>query len=166
VRQSRGVMHLNMLLNPKVFVVVFIMFVIAYIIFIEEEGGFTKDFLRFGPSETRFLGITLNTWPRVIALYTIGFLIAIVTTYYDTAIKNHLHSYIWNKAIKKIPFSSTWTHASVILEPFFDEVLMIVQFFTTMTMQLQFLVPQFLGHFLVNVPFALQRLAGKRFAAA
>jgi len=80
-------------------------------------------------------------------------------------VDNHIHSYIWNKAIKKVPFSKMWTHIIVFLEPFFDEILAIIQFFTTMTMQLQFLVPQFIGHFIADVPFTLHTLSTKKFSS-
>jgi hypothetical protein len=154
------------LMNPKIAVLIFVVFLISYIAFIDEEGGFSKNFLSFGPSQTRFLGIKMDSWPKVISVYCIGFLAAIMTTYYDTVVDNHIHSYIWNKAIKKVPFSKMWTHIIVFLEPFFDEILAIIQFFTTMTMQLQFLIPQFIGHFIADVPFTLQTLASKKFSSA
>lgn len=154
------------LMNPKVAVLIFIVFLIAYITFIDEEGGFSKNFLNFGPSETRFLGIKVDSWPKVISVYFLGFLAAVMTTYYETIVENHVHSYIWNKAIKKVPFSRIWTHIIVFLEPFFDEILSVIQFFTTMTMQLQFLIPQFIGHFIADVPFTLQILMTKKFSQA
>jgi hypothetical protein len=35
-----------------------------------------------------------------------------------------------------------------------------------MTMQLQFLIPQFIGHFLADAPFTLQTLGSKIFTQA
>jgi len=154
------------LMNPKVAVIIFLAFLISYIAFIDEEGGFSKNFLNFGPSQTRFLGMKMDSWPKVISVYCIGFIAAVMTTYYDSVVETNIHSYISNKAIKKVPFSKMWTHIIVFLEPFFDEILAIIEFFTTMTMQLQFLVPQFIGHFIANVPFTLQTLASKKFSSA
>ena len=154
------------LMNPKVVVLIFIIFLISYIAFIDEEGGFSKNFLNFGPTDTRFLGMKMDSWPKVISVYCIGFFAAVMTSYYDTVVDNHIHSYIWNKAVKRVPFSRFWTHIIVFLEPFFDEILAIIQFFTTMTMQLQFLIPQFIGHFLADAPFTLQILGSKKFTEA
>lgn len=154
--------------SPKVALIVFTLFLVGYIVFIDEEGGFTKSFLHFGPgisddTTTKFMGIKLDSWHKVILLYFVSFFSALLTAYYDTIMKNQLHSYLWNHAIRRVPFSKSWTYAIVLMEPFFFQVLAIVQFFTSMTMQLQFIVPQFLGDFIASVPFTLQRMGDKRF---
>jgi len=146
-----------------VVVILFTIFLAGYIFFIDEEGGFSSDFLKFGPSKSKFLGATIDTWHKVIIMYIVGFVAAVMTTYYRTIMNNNIHGYIWNRAIKSIPFSKRWTYIIVLLEPFLYQVLEIIQFFTTLTMQLQFIIPQFLGGFLADIPFVVQRLGTLRF---
>jgi hypothetical protein len=155
-------------MSPKVALFIFIFFIIGYIVFIDEEGGFSEQFLHFGPgtteaNTTKFLGIKLDSWNKVALLYVVGFFASMLTTYYQTVMGQNIHSYIWNRAIKSIPYSRTWTYAIVILEPLFYQILSIVQFFTNMTLQLQFILPQFLGSYLADVPFTLKLLGEKRF---
>ena len=150
-------------MSPKVALIIFTLFLVGYIAFIDEEGGFTQDFLKWGPSNTRFLGVKLDSWHKVIMMYLVGFTSALMTTYYRTVMSNNIHSYIWNRALESVPYSKTWTYIIVMLEPFFYQVLEIIQFFTTLTMQFQFIVPQFVGGFLADIPFTLQRLGEKRF---
>jgi hypothetical protein len=155
-------------MSPKIALFIFIIFIIGYIIFIDVEGGFTEQFLHFGPgttdkNTTKFLGIKLDSWSKVAMLYVVGFFAAMLTTYYQTVMGQNIHSYIWNRAIKSVPYSRTWTYAVVILEPLFYQILSIIQFFTNMTLQMQFILPQFLGSYLADVPFTLKLLGEKRF---
>jgi hypothetical protein len=155
-------------MSPKVALIIFTLFLVAYIVFIDEEGGFSQSFLHFGPgtdakTTTNFLGIKLDSWSKVGVLYVVSFLSALLTTYYQTVMSNNIHSYIWNRALKSVPYSRTWTYIVVLMEPFFYQILSVIQFFTNMTMQLQFILPQFLGSLIADVPFTLQRLGEKRF---
>lgn len=155
-------------MSPKVAVIIFTLFLVSYITFIDEEGGFKGNFLHFGPGTdeknmTSFLGVKLDTWTKVILLYVVSFLASLMTSYYQTVMSNNIHSYIWNRALKSVPYSRTWTYAIVMLEPFFYQVLSIIQFFTNMTLQLQFIIPSFIGSLIADVPFTLQRLGEKRF---
>jgi hypothetical protein len=159
---------LEFFLSPKVALVIFTLFLVGYITFIAEEGGFTKSFLHFGPgtdkdNTTTFIGIRLDSWTKVGTLYAISFLSALLTSYYQTVMGDNLHSYIWNKAIDTVPYSKTWTYIVVLIEPFFYQILGIIQFFTNMTMQLQFILPQFVGSLIAETPFVLRRLGEKRF---
>lgn len=159
---------LEFFMSPKVALIVFTLFLVAYLIFIDEEGGFGESFLHFGPgkdeaSTTKFLGIKLDNWTKVILLYIVGFFSSLMTSYYQTVMSNNIHSYIWNRALTSVPYSKTWTYIIVMMEPFFYQILSIIQFFTNMTMQLQFIIPQFVGSFIADIPFTLQRLGEKRF---
>jgi hypothetical protein len=157
------------LANPKIILFLSMLFFISYISFICAEGGFSKQFLHFGPGTSDqntalFLGLTLDTWPRVIVMYFAGFFSSLMQNYYSSAMQNNLYSYVWNRAIKEVPFSKRWTYVIIVLEPFFYQLLYIIGFFTSLTMQLQFIIPQFIGSFIIDVPFSLQRLADKKFA--
>jgi hypothetical protein len=155
-------------LSPKVALFIFTIFIISYLIFLDEEGAFNEKFLHFGPgtnakNTTTFMGIKVDTWPKTIMLYMVGFFSALLTTYYQTVMGQNLHSYIYNKAIDTIPFSKTWTYAVIILEPFFYQVLQIVGFFANLTLQIQFIIPQFIGSYIADVPFTIRMLGDKRF---
>jgi hypothetical protein len=159
---------LEFFMSPKVALIVFTLFLVAYIVFIDEEGGFTGKFLHFGPgtdasNTTSFMNIKLDTWNKVGLLYAVSFFAALLTTYYQSVMSNNIHSYIWNRALTSIPYSKTWTYAIVMMEPFFYQILSVVQFFTSLTMQFQFILPQFLGSLIADLPFTLKRLGEKRF---
>jgi hypothetical protein len=138
-------------------------------LFIGLEGGFSQKFFQFGPGKTpettaEFIGIKIDTWSKVIIMYVIGFLTSIIIQYYHTIMNDNLRSYIWNKAIKHIPYTKSWTYIVVILEPILLQLLQIIQLFTTLTMQFQFIIPEFLGSFIAELPFTLRILGTKSFA--
>lgn len=158
----------NLLSSPKSILIISGIYLTGYMFFIGMEGGFTSQFLHFGPgtdstNTTAFLGIVLNSWKKVVAMYFVSFLSSLMNTYYMYAMSNNLHSYIWNRAIPKVPFSKKWTYVVILAEPFIMEILTITQFFTNLTMQLQFIIPQFIGSMIIEVPFTIQRLREKEY---
>uniref|UniRef100_A0A6C0JZC1 Uncharacterized protein n=1 Tax=viral metagenome TaxID=1070528 RepID=A0A6C0JZC1_9ZZZZ len=157
--------------NPKVALCIFVVFLVSYVIFLDEEGAFSESFLHFGPGTseknmTTFFNIKLDTWSKVGILYVVGFISSMLTTYYNTVIDQNIDSYIWNRAIKKVPYSKTWTYFIVILEPIFFQLLEIIQLFEVLTLQLQFIIPQFIGAYIAEVPFTIQMLSTKKFQYA
>ena len=151
----------NFLSNPKTILGISLLFFTVYIIFIWEEGGFSQQFLHFGPgtsdeNTTQFLGIVLDTWPKVGLMYLAGFISSLMSTYYMYAMQNNLHSYIWNRAITEVPFSKRWTYVVIISEPFFYQILGIISFFTSLTLQVQFIIPQFIGSLIVEIPLRIK----------
>jgi hypothetical protein len=154
--------------SPKTILGISGIYLTLYIVFIGKEGGFTTQFLHFGPgtddsNTTTFIGIRLDSWQRVVLMYCVSFVSAVMNTYYLYAMTNNLHSYIWNRAVPKVPFSKKWTYIVVLAEPFIMQVLQVTQFFTTLTMQLQFIIPQFIGSTLIEIPFTIQRLREKEY---
>ena len=113
----------------------------GYILFLAEKNAFSDGFLKFGPDEkVSFLGMKINTWTRVIMLYTLGFLTSILTSYYQTVMYDFIHSKLWNPAyLKKIQISKQWATIIVSFEPILYWILSIIQFFITLTVKLQFL---------------------------
>ena len=159
------------LASPKCILGISTVFLSGYTAFIVVEGGFTSQFIHFGPgtdatNTASFMGIVLDTWDRVILMYFVSFLSSLMNTYYVYAMTNNLHSYIWNRAVPKVPFSRKWTYVVTLAEPFILQVLTITQFFTNLTMQLQFIIPQFVGSFIIEVPFSIQRLREKEYEFA
>ena len=158
----------DFLSSPKTILGISAIYLSGYIIFISIEGGFSNQFLHFGPgtdvtNTTTFIGIVLDTWPKVILMYFISFLSSVMNTYYLYAMTNNLHSYIWNRAVPNVPFSRRWTYIVTLAEPFIMQVLTITTFFTNLTMQLQFIVPQFIGGIIIEIPFTIQRLREKKY---
>ena len=153
----------NFISSPKTVLGVSTIFLSGYVTFIAVEGGFSSDFIHFGPGSTTFLGIVLDTWEKVILLYFVSFLSSMMNTYYTYAMTNNLHSYIWNRAVDTVPFSKRWTYVVTLAEPFIIQILVVTQFFTNLTMQLQFILPQFLGSIIIEVPFSIERLREKKY---
>jgi hypothetical protein len=158
----------DFLSSPKTILMFSAIYLTGYITFIGREGGFTSQFLHFGPgtnasNTTTFVGIVLDTWQKVILMYFVSFLSSIMNTYYLYAMTNNLHSYIWNRAVPKVPFSKRWTYIVILAEPFILQVLTVTQFFTNLTMQLQFIIPQFIGSMIIEIPFTIQRLREKEY---
>jgi hypothetical protein len=156
---------LSALLDPKIVLVVFTLFLVGYIVFIDLEGGFSQQFLQFGPSQGTFLAIKMDTWAKVGTLYAVGFLAALLTNYYKWTMANNIHTFVYNRAIKKVPYSRFWVYIINLMEPLLNQILTIIQFFTTLTMQLQFILPQFLGALLSEIPFTIHILGGKTYAS-
>lgn len=155
-------------MSPKVVLVLFTFFLVGYIVFLDVEGGFSESFLHFGPgtnasNTATFLGVKMDSWTKVGTMYAIGFFTALMTTYYQWVMGYNIHSYIYNRAISKVPYSRFWSYLSVMLEPFFNQILMVIQFFTTLTLQLQFILPQFVGSLVADMPFTLKRLGEKKY---
>jgi len=154
--------------SPKTILGVSSIYLIIYVSFIAKEGGFSTQFLHFGPginesNTASFIGIKLDTWEKVCIMYFISFISAIMNNYYLYAMTNNLHSYIWNRAVPKVPFSKRWTYIVILAEPLLMEILNITSFFTTLTLQLQFIIPQFVGATLIEIPFTIQRLHEKEY---
>lgn len=154
---------------PNIAFVIFVLFLLIYLIFLDEEGAFTKKFLHFGPGTDEkdmptFLGMKLDSWRKVIIVYIMTFVAALLQSYYQNVVGLGMHAYIWNPQIKLVPFSKFWTYAIVNLEPFIYFFLNIIRFFTTLTMQLQFMIPNFIGTYIAEVPFAVRWLNKKKFS--
>jgi len=151
--------------NIKVSFFIFIVFIIAYLIILDEEGAFKNKFLRFGPSEdTKFLNMKLDTWNKVILVYIIGLLSSFLTSYYNNVSYDFIHSYIWNPAYnKKIKMTKEWTQLIVILEPLMYWILEILNLFITFTMELQYIVPKFIGTRLIDIPYAMFKINQKKY---
>jgi hypothetical protein len=161
-------MIVDYLSKPSVVLIIFILFLIGYLIFMDVEGGFSKKFLRFGPgttdeNTTKFIGIKIDSWSKVITLYAISFLTSLMISYYDVIIYNNIHRYVWNPAITHIPYSKFWTYTAILSQPLFNQLLLIIQFYMALTLQLQFIIPQFMGEFIAQLPFSLQTLGRKTY---
>ncbi len=108
--------------------------------------------------------MTLDSWDKVILVYVIGFFSSLLTTYYSTVSYDFIHSFIWNPAYTKtIPVSKWWTSLIVTLEPILYWTLGILNFFINLTMELQYIIPKFIGNMIVNVPYGLYKVNQKKY---
>ncbi len=154
------------LFDPNIALIVFLIIAVGYLIFLDKEGVFQKKFLHFGPSpDTRFFHFTIDTWGKVIAVYLISFISAISVSYYTNITSSYVSGVLLNPAYKDtIKRSEFWSKVIVVLDPIITWIMTSLQFFITLTMQLQFMIPQFLGHILIAIPTNLKQLSLKKFS--
>ena len=150
--------------EPRMAFCLFVFFMVGYMLFLDEEGAF-NNFFGFGPDPSiRFLGMSLDTWNKVLLVYAVGFISSLLQGYYSTVMFDFIHSKLWNPAYqKRIPVSKRWAQTIVTMEPLLDWMLDIVQFFITMTMRFQFILPQLLGQIIVDLPYGLMKIEENKF---
>ena len=155
----------DLLFEPRIALIIFVFFMIGYLIILDYEGTFQEKFLHFGPSEdTKFLNMKIDTWEKVIVMYILAFATSLLTSYYSTVMYDFIHSKIYNPAFtKKIDIPKNWVKAIVILDPILYWFLEIIQFFISLTLQLQFLVPQLIGTAIIDVAYGLFKVSKNKF---
>ena len=156
---------LKIFFEPRIAFSIFVIFIVAYLIILDEEGAFAEKFLNFGPSEdSEYLTMKINTWPRVISVYVVAFLSTFLSTYYNNVSHNFIHDYIWNPAYtKEIELSRTWTSIVVTVEPLLYWILTILSFFVNLTYELQYIIPRFIGNLLIQIPYGLYKVNQKKY---
>ena len=152
--------------DPRFALIVFIVILIGYLVFLDKENAFQNKFLRFGPSpDTKFLNIKLDSWNKVISVYAIALLSALSTAYYTSVSSSYISGVLLNPAYKdKIAQSKFWSKLLVTIDPLMSWVMQLFQLFATLTLELQYMLPQLLGHLVILIPTNLQSLEEKRFS--
>lgn len=161
---------IDFLNNPKVVIISLFIFVLIFFLtdgFIE---GFKKDFFTFGPTHDKdgkpvtFMGIELNSWKNVIITYIILFFTTIMSKYYDIS-SNKIKLIIYNSSSlgQLIPLSKKWTHILIATEPLIYYLIYIIRFYATATLQIQYILPQLIGTYFINIPYIVHWLRGKEF---
>jgi len=155
----------EILFEPRIAFIIFVFFMIGYLILLDYEGTFKNKFLNFGPSEdTKFLNMNIDSWEKVFIMYFLAFATSLLTSYYSTVMYDFIHSKIYNPAYKdKINISKNWVKAIVILDPILYWILGIIQFFISLTMQLQFLIPQLIGTAIIDIAYGLFKVSENKF---
>ena len=143
---------------------IFLIGLLVLLVILDLEGAF-DDFMKFGPDDdAHFLKIKLDTWPKVIIVYMISFLCAILQQYYSMVInKGFISSHILNPKFVKMQTNKERAKFIIYLYPICLWALNIVTFFVTLTMKLQFLIPYLLGSMVVNYNFLMYQLSKKIF---
>lgn len=143
---------------------IFLFGLMIILVILDTQGAFV-DFTKFGPDENaHFLKIKLDTWPKVIIVYIISFLCAVLQQYYVMIIgKGFISSRILNPEFIKMQTNKKKSEFIIYLYPFCMWSLNIVTFFVTLTMKLQFLLPYLLGSIVVNYSYLINELNKKSF---
>ena len=155
--------------NPKAVLLITLIFLLIFFLTTGLTTGFGNNFLSFGPTNdeitgkpSMFMGIKLDSWPLVGLVYVIIFVSAILQLYYFNVFTS-LQVYVWNPAVKYVPYSKFWTYLVLLANPVIKIILFIIQFYATATIQLQYIIPQIIAGCLINIPFSLKWLNGKKF---
>jgi hypothetical protein len=161
---------LSFLSQPSTALLTILFFLVGFFLAEGLYFGFGNNFLSFGPTNdttgepTKFMGISLKSWTDVSIAYVIIFISTLLQSYYGWIVGNDISSYIFNPAVKQIPYDKFWTYLILTINPVIKTMLFVINFFATATLQMQFIIPQFLANYLANLPFTLSWLNKKKFA--
>lgn len=161
---------MSFLNNPYIAVILFIVFLVGFFVYLDIEGAFANGFLHFGPGDDRantttFMGIKLDSWTKVITLYTLCFFTGVLSSYYDNTVKNTLFREIWDVEQKQLSYTQSGAYTVSLVDPFIMHALKIFEFLETLTLQFQFILPLIVGQYLVDIPYILEILAQKEFTS-
>ncbi len=160
----------SVLNHPRTALLIMLLFLVGYLIFANYGGAFKGKFLRFGPDvdspedgQTSFMGIKLDNWKNVIAVYFIMFFVTILKTYYSSVVSHSIEMYVLNTLVELVPFPKFWTYLISIVDPFIKVLLHILDFYAVATFELQYIIPKFIGEYIVDLPYVLSMLKHKKF---
>ena len=64
----------DFLFEPRVALILFIVFMTGYLVLLDKENTFKGQFLNYGPSKnTKFLNMTIDTWEKIYIVYFLAF---------------------------------------------------------------------------------------------
>jgi len=154
--------------NPYLVVILFIVFLVIYFVYLDVEGSFTNGFLHFGPggdnvNTTQFMGITLNSWSKVVTLYFICFTTGFLSTHYDNVVTTSIINRLTDPNVTHVPYSQVGTYTVVLIDPLIMHSLKIIEFLATLTLQFQFILPVIVGSYVGGLPTVLNTLSSKTY---
>lgn len=142
---------LELILDPRVAIVVFLTFCIVYLVLLDTEGYLASGFLSFGPSPTypaKFAGLSLDTWNKVLAVYGISFATSLVAGYYEISYVSNFMEKLIDPELR-VPFGFSTTISLVSVDKIARAILTIINIFVIMTQQLQFILPGLIANIIV-----------------
>jgi hypothetical protein len=167
---------LELLTNPIVISVLFVIFLVLCFLFLALDGAFdgdiigspTEDFLLIGPSLNEsnmayFMGIKLNSWSKVIIIYAISFFSGLLSGLYSVSVETKLFMDVYSSKTIEIDHNAFTAYSVMLIDPLIKQSLYIISLFTTFTLQLQFILPNIIGRYLVDLPYILAVLSTKVF---
>ena len=154
--------------TPQIALGTFTTWVAIFIIILGVMGAFSKKFMHFGPStdpklSATFLGLPIDTWPKAILLYLLGFFSAIISSYFHLVFGAWTINNIRNEKNKDItPISKKTAEFMLVLSPIVSNINHILDLFLTLTLQLQFILPQLLGDIAASILVSFSFLSKKK----
>ena len=153
--------------NPTVAFTSFTAWVVLFVIILGFMGAFSEKFLYFGPSndpetQTEFLGSKIDSWKKVIIIYLLGFFSAAFSTYYYNIFGAWLTNSVKDHKETKLKISRSTAQLLTTLDPIISSINRILELFVTLTLQLQFIIPQILGEIFVTILSARSFLSKKK----
>ena len=138
-------------LKPHVATIVFGVFVLTVLGFVIFYGE-SNSFIQFGPSEdTRYAGMVLNTWPKVLFIYAVSFFTTVLQGYYQIAMDTNFNSHILSSdKTRIIPFGMGEIFGLSGGEKVIEYSLTTLDILSVMTAQLQFMLPSLVGDLAVS----------------
>ena len=160
---------INLLNNPITALILIIFFATLFFLYNALTSNITNHFFAFGPTKDEdnkpvtFLGTELNTWSHVIIAYILILVASIFSSYYVNVMDYNIFHSLHNFAIIDMKSNKLLTYVITMVDPFIKTLLYIIEFYATATFQLQYIIPQFVGSYIMNLPFTIHLLNSKRF---
>ena len=140
--------------NPVIAIAIILLFCLLFFIY---NSYYNKNnlFFKFGPTQNnyneyeKFLGAYLDSWNKVIFAYVIVFFTTIITYYYSIIMNNNISL----KIIKYFNLNKNYYYIISILDPIIVSLLYIIKFNSFSILQIQYIIPQVLGLYLISLPY-------------
>jgi hypothetical protein len=111
------------------------------------------------------MGITLDSWSKVLTLYVICFTTGFLSSHYDNVVTTTIINRLTDPNVSSIPYSQAGTYAVVLIDPLIMHSLKVIEFFATLTLQFQFILPLVVGSYLGGLPAVLNILSSKTYTS-
>ena len=150
--------------EPIIPFALFVLLLCIYFVYLHINDAFGNKFLNFGPSEdSEFMNIKMDSWNKVITLYILSFISAMIVSYVGWSLAMNMDEYLWNPKINMMKSRKFETYLILILEPILFFLFGIITFLTMLTMEFQYMLPKFIGTYIVTVYFLIYKLSKKTF---
>ena len=159
----------NFFNHPIIALTLVLLFCVSFFIYNTLTNNKTNNFFSFGPTKDEdgkavsFLGAELDNWGHVWVAYILIFVASLFNHYYNDVIDHNILHQLTNTAVKNMSFNKFITYIIIFIDPFMKTLLYIIEFYAVATFQIQYIIPQFIGAYLINLPFSLHLMNSKTF---
>jgi len=128
-------------------------------------GGFSSNFLAFGPVKDKpvnFMGIVIDSWNKVLFIIAFTFINKLVNSWATNILSDWEKNTFYNNAVVKIKENKT---KALIMQHVFNMILwvnMIINLELTLTRQLQFILPKIIADLVTNWVICNKKLENKK----
>lgn len=156
------------LYNPIIATNIILICILVYFIVLSRNNIFDESFFHFGPGTNEkntitFINTKVDNWRMVWIVWIIGFTSTALQKYYWTAIYDYVYLNIKNPSVKKINYHKSSLTYMLFFKSFISILLHILNIFTYLTWQLQFIIPSLLTSLLISFPVNLSQLNSKSY---